>query len=141
MPHKTSCIKKRFELKEITGANLVKNRKSLNQEAVRKNEGKIRCENLRFLEKLQQLKPSINTSKLIQEHRDRELLVKRISTFPLSISHNSTALTHQLLPDSNMPYSEFDTSTSVGGSKNTLIHRQDFFQRQKIPETQPKLFD
>ena len=56
-------------------------------------------------------------------------MVKRISTFPLSISHNSTALTYQknaaALAD-NLPYNEFDssynTSGSFGGSKNVLIN-------------------
>ena len=43
------------------GLNLVINRKSLNVESVRKTDEKIREGNLKFLSKLQNLKPSIDT--------------------------------------------------------------------------------
>ena len=47
-----NTFKKQVNLSEYVGANLVLNRKSLNQEQVQKRNEKIRNENLRFLEKL-----------------------------------------------------------------------------------------
>ena len=67
------------------------NRKSLNVETNRRRDEEIRVNNKKFLEKLCNLKPSIDTNKLIQQHNDRKDLVKRICTFPLTIEHNSTA--------------------------------------------------
>lgn len=76
---------------ESPGRDLVVNRKSLNVEHVRKEQTKIREDNLKFLNRLQKLKPTYDTDQLIDEHKFRGQIVERISKFPLVLDHNCTS--------------------------------------------------
>ena len=44
---------------------------------------------MKFLHKLQNLKPSIDTKLLLKDSKEKEEIVKRISLYPLSIDHNA----------------------------------------------------
>ena len=70
-------------------------------------------------------------------------MVRRICTYPLSISHNSTAL-HSCsvsINDGPQPYSQFETSSLFGNSKNMLTNQHAYLRQQRAKDQQPKMFD
>ena len=92
---------------------------------------------MKFLYKLQNLKPSIDTAMLLKESKEKEDIVKRISIYPLSIDHNAAF--------SSKRTSQIDEVTSSGAShissKNRLLSQHDYLRRARALENAPQLFD
>ena len=74
---------------------------------------------------------------LLKESKQKEEIVKRISTYPLSIDHNANF--------SSKRASQIDevvsSGTSAVSSKNVQLSREEYLKRARYLENAPKLFD